>query len=133
MSANTKITQRFERSSRTWTQIATGEKCYARHAEQRHYKRNQRRVREETPKPAPAENGERHLRQDRELPSISLTVDTSHTISQGSPEGEYTQRFSSTAIMDRGILLGARWQLGSDSVFSWGAKNAFGKRTARRI
>jgi hypothetical protein len=33
-------------------------------------------------------------------------------------EGECIQRFSSTPIMDRGILLKATWQLGLDSVLS---------------
>src|SRR5580704_17273771 len=38
--------------------------------------------------------------------STSLTVDTSHTISRRSAGRRMLQRFSSTAIMDRGILLG---------------------------
>src|SRR5580704_609430 len=116
MSANTKITRRFERSSRTLDSDCRRRKVLRQTCRTTPLQAQSAPGERRNPETRPSrEWRDRHIRQDRELPSISLTVDTSHTISQGSPEGEYTQRFSSTAtaIMDRGILLGARWQLGS--------------------
>jgi len=49
------------------------------------------------------------------------------------PRSECAQRFSSTPIMDRGILLGATWQSGLDSMFSWGMQHGLRERAARRV